>query len=248
MDGGTDRVIIDGEIGMNGPNDHLSGMQSDTNVGLGVRRSTHRVLHVEGCVGSPDGAVFVSQRRTKQRHDAIAFDPIDRTFETMNRIDHGLQCRTQALIRLFRIEVLNQAGRALDVSEKNSDLLALALQRSTGFEKTARQMPRQIDGGRYALARILPGLQPRRSSIRAATAADKAGSRRERATSGTLFDKRGAATPAELGLGSIRATTRDADHGTVGLEKSSLIPQEDTDILTPILPAHTHLARPRICE
>src|SRR5260370_40079058 len=45
----------------------------------------------------------------------------------MRRLDHQLQRRIDNRVRLLRVEVLHQLGRALDVREQRRDRLALAV-------------------------------------------------------------------------------------------------------------------------
>jgi hypothetical protein len=73
--------------------------------------------------------IFVRDRGAKQCEDAIAGRLHDITAVALDRIDHQLDCRIDNRARLFRIKILHQLGRALDVGEQRRHGLALALQR-----------------------------------------------------------------------------------------------------------------------
>ena len=66
-------------------------------------------------------------RRAEQREDAVAGRLHDVAVVAMRRVDHQLQRRIDNRARLFRVEVLHQLGRALDVGEQRRHRLALPL-------------------------------------------------------------------------------------------------------------------------
>jgi len=73
--------------------------------------------------------VLVGYRRTEQRKDAVASGLHDITAIAVDGIDHQVERGIDDRTRLFRVEVLHQLHRALDVSEKRGDRFAFAIER-----------------------------------------------------------------------------------------------------------------------
>ena len=107
MDGWADRVVIERKIVIDGPNEHLPGMQANSNDDACIARRAHALLHLEGRVYRTHGIVLVRDRRTEQGHDAVALYSIDRTLIAVNGIDHRIQRRAQPQLGIFRIEILD---------------------------------------------------------------------------------------------------------------------------------------------
>jgi len=74
----------------------------------------------------------MSDRRTEEGKNAITGRLHDVAVVSMNRVDHKLKDRIDNGTSLFRIEVLHQVHRSLDVREQRCDRLALALDRGRG--------------------------------------------------------------------------------------------------------------------
>ena len=84
--------------------------------------------------------VLVRDRRAEQRHDAVAQDPVDRAFVPMHRVHHDAERRIQNAPGVFRIGVLDQRERTLDVGEQHRHLLALALEGGARAQDALGQM------------------------------------------------------------------------------------------------------------
>ena len=79
--------------------------------------------------GGPAGAlrvVLVRDRRTEQRHDAVAGELVDEALEAFDTVGQDAKEALHDLRESFRIELLGQLHRALHVGEEDGDLLALA--------------------------------------------------------------------------------------------------------------------------
>ena len=126
MHGRTDGIVVDRKIVMDRANEHIAGVQANSNGNIGSADRANIVLYVQGRVGGAHRVVLVRDRRTEQGHDAVALHSVDGTFVAADRIDHRIERRTQPQLRFFRVEILDQIRRTLDVSEQNRDLLALA--------------------------------------------------------------------------------------------------------------------------
>ena len=135
MGGLTDCRIVHVEIGADGPNHHLAGVQAHPDAdrdaviptyALGI--PLHRLLHPQGGVARPHRVVFVRERRAEQCHDAIAHDLVHRALVAVDGLHHVLENRIEELPRLLGIAIGEQLHRALQVSEEHGDLLALAFQ------------------------------------------------------------------------------------------------------------------------
>ncbi|MGB6552883.1 MAG: hypothetical protein WBE78_05280 [Candidatus Binataceae bacterium] len=71
--------------------------------------------------------ILVRDGRAEQREDAVASALHDVAFISPYRVDHQLQSRIDDRARLFRVEILLQLRRTLDVGEQRRDGLALAI-------------------------------------------------------------------------------------------------------------------------
>ena len=67
-----------------------------------------RRLHGQGRVTGTHRVVFMGQGRTKERHDAIAHDLVDRAFVAVHGGHHALQHRIEELAGFLRVAVGHQ--------------------------------------------------------------------------------------------------------------------------------------------
>ena len=98
--------------------------------------------------------ILVRQRRTEQRHQAVAHDGVHGAFVAMHGLDHALEHRVEQLLHLLRVAVGDHLHRAFDVGEQHGDQLALAFQRGPGDENLIGDVLRRVAFGRSE-ARIL---------------------------------------------------------------------------------------------
>ena len=103
--------------------------------------------------------ILVGERRTEQRHDAVAHHLVDRALVVMDRLHHAFEHRIEDLARLLGIAVGEQFHRALEVGEQDRDLLALALQGTAGRQNLLGQI-----GGRVGQRGL--GLHQHGSGVR----------------------------------------------------------------------------------
>jgi hypothetical protein len=83
-------------------------------------------LYAQGGVAGAYGMIFVGERRTEKRHDAVAHDLVDGALVVMHRLHHALEHRIEQLTRLLRVALDKKLHRALHVCEEHRHLLALA--------------------------------------------------------------------------------------------------------------------------
>ena len=95
--------------------------------------------------------IFMSQRRTEQRHDPIAHDLIDCTFIAVHCLHHVLQDWIENFPRFLGIAVGQQLHRALHVGEQHRDLLALAFEGTLGGENLFGEVLGCVSLGRNKL-------------------------------------------------------------------------------------------------
>ena len=85
------------------------------------------LLHPQRRVERALRMVFMRDRRTEHREDAVAGGLHDVPVVAMSGVDHQLQRRIDDGARLFGIEILHQIHRTLDVGEQRRDRLAIAV-------------------------------------------------------------------------------------------------------------------------
>ncbi len=125
--------VFDIQIIIYGPNHHLAGVHADSDLQsrfLGLAElspvTPHFLLHRQSCVAGAQRVVFMRQRRTEKRHDAVTQHLIDGSFITMNRVHHDMKHRIDDLLGLLGIEAFHKAGGTSNVCEQNRHLLAFS--------------------------------------------------------------------------------------------------------------------------
>jgi len=78
--------------------------------------------------------VLMGQRRAEERHDPVAHHLVHRALVAVDGLHHQREDGIENLARLLGIAVGEQLHRALQVGEKDCDLLALALEGGLGGE------------------------------------------------------------------------------------------------------------------
>ena len=94
----------------------------------------HGIAQMQRRVAGAMRVVLVRDRRAEQRHDAVAGVLVHRAFEAMHALGEDREEALEDLVPLFRIELLGQLHRALDVGEQHGDLLALAFEGGLGLQ------------------------------------------------------------------------------------------------------------------
>ncbi len=102
--------------------DQLRGYGDELRVSKGISQ-------MKSCVAGALGVVLVRNRRTEERHDAVAGVLVDRALEAVHTLGKHLEEPIQDRMPRLEIDLLGKGHRALHVGEEHSDLLALALQR-----------------------------------------------------------------------------------------------------------------------
>src|SRR5262245_61384265 len=100
----------------------------------------------------------------------------------MDGIDHCVQRRTKPQLRLFRIEILDQGGGALNICEQNRDLLALALKQGTRVQDARHETLPKMNRGRDAVPVIEQFRRPAALRVRTGIATEPVGELDGRAT------------------------------------------------------------------
>ena len=99
-----------------------------------MRVATHDLLHPEGGIAGPHRVVFMGERRSEQRHNAVAHYLIDGALVVMDGVHHQREDWIDELARVLGIAVGEQLHGALEVGEENGDLFALTFEGSLGGE------------------------------------------------------------------------------------------------------------------
>jgi hypothetical protein len=150
----TDRGVVHVQVGPDGADDHLAGVESHADLdGHPVRAEDslrvlrNRLLHPEGGVAGPDRMIFVGDRCTEEGHDPVAHHLVDGALVAVNGLHHPLENRIEDLARLLRIAVSEELHRALEVREENRHLFALPLKRRLGVDDPLGKVLRRIGLG-----------------------------------------------------------------------------------------------------
>ena len=89
--------------------------------------AAHLVLHPHGRMNRALRMILVRERRAEHRENPVAGGLHDVAVVAAHRVDHQLERGIDDRARLFRIEILLELGRSLDIREQRGDRLALAL-------------------------------------------------------------------------------------------------------------------------
>ena len=148
----ADGRVVHVKIVTDGPHDDLSRVEADSNLKRRVavlRRApikrSDRVLHPQGCIACADRVVFVRERRTKQRHDAVTEHLVHSALEVVNGLHHPSQNGVEEIASFLGIAVGQQLHGGTDVGKQHRDLLALSFERPPGRQNSCRKMSRRID-------------------------------------------------------------------------------------------------------
>ena len=84
--------------------------------------------------------IFVSKRRTEQRHDPVPQHLVHGALVAMHRRHHAFQDRVEDHPRFLGVALGEQLHRALDVGEHHRHLLALAFDGRSRAEDALREV------------------------------------------------------------------------------------------------------------
>jgi len=84
--------------------------------------------HRQRGVTGPHGVIFVGDGCPEHRHQAVALQATDGAFVAMHGVHHDLDRPIQETLGVLGIAISDQFGGANDVSEQDSDVLALTLE------------------------------------------------------------------------------------------------------------------------
>jgi hypothetical protein len=68
----------------------------------------NEILHAQRRIAGADRMILVRQRRSEERHDAVAHYLVDRAFVAMHRVHHVREHRVDDDFRLFRVALGEQ--------------------------------------------------------------------------------------------------------------------------------------------
>ena len=88
--------------------------------------------------------VFVRDRRTEQRHDAVAGELVDEALEALDTVREDLKKAVHDPRPLFRVHLFRHLHRALDVGEQHRHLLAFAFEGGTRGQDLVGQVFRGV--------------------------------------------------------------------------------------------------------
>jgi hypothetical protein len=147
----SDRGVVHAEIAADRANDHLAGVEPDTNLNRDpagalqiVPVAADALLHAEGGIARSYRVVLMGNGRSEQCHDPVAHDLIDRALIAMDRFHHVLENRVEHPTGFLGVTVGQQLHRAFEIGKKHGDMLALALERTSGGENLLGEVPRGV--------------------------------------------------------------------------------------------------------
>src|SRR5262249_11682896 len=76
-----------------------------------------------------NGMVFVGERRTEERHDAVAHHLIDRPLVVMDGFHHELEHRVENPSSVLGVTLGEEFHRSFQIGEEHRDLLTLTFER-----------------------------------------------------------------------------------------------------------------------
>src|SRR5438132_2006282 len=106
-----------------------------------------RALDRDGRRHCPHRVILVGDRRSEERHDAIARELVDRALVAVNRLHEVDEAPVHDTMEVLRVESGRQRREADTIDEQHRHLLALALQRAAGGEDLLGQVPRGVARG-----------------------------------------------------------------------------------------------------
>jgi hypothetical protein len=214
----SDRRVVHAQVAADRADHDVARVDADADLDLDAMAAAHllgvaadRVLHAERGVAGAHRMVLVRQRRSEQRHDAVAHHLIDGPVVAMHRLHHARQHRVEDVPRLFGVAVGEQLHRAFDVGEQHRHVLAFALERSLRRQDAVSKMLRRVG---FGSAETGCGRRRCGGERLAAFTAELLARRIGRAARTASAGQACSALAAEfLGGGIIVATPR-ADHGS----------------------------------
>ncbi len=115
------------ETVFNGLDHDFTGVKADPDLQTRVFEPRHCILHGKRGEAAANRMVLMRARRAKQRHHAIALDPVDDAVVAMHGFLHQVEHGLEAPHPEFRIaQAIDQAGRIADVGEQDGQALAFA--------------------------------------------------------------------------------------------------------------------------
>jgi hypothetical protein len=131
----ADRSIFNLTLaGLNRAHHHIADVGADAGLEIypffcaqSLCEAVHLLLHSQSRVEGALWMVFVSNRRTEQCEDAIPGRLHDEAAVAVYSLHHQLERGIDNGTRLFRVEVLHQLHRTLDVGEQCGNHLALTV-------------------------------------------------------------------------------------------------------------------------
>ena len=141
--------------------------------------------------------VFVRNRRSEQRHEAVAEKLVDCAFESVHFGECRLKEGIQHVVHALGTEALGETGRVCDVAEQHRDRFTLAFERVTRFENLLGEVRRRVVSYLGEVSLGFGGSQPR-----SAVTAELLGLRVRGATDGAIH----------LVPPRVRAGPADASH------------------------------------
>src|SRR5215470_1788117 len=151
MRGLPDRAVVYPEIAADRANNHLAGVEPNTNLNGDpagalqiVPIAADALLHPEGGVARSYRVVLMGNRGSEQRHDPVTHDLIDRALIAMDRFHHVLENGVEYPPGFLRVTVGQQLRRALEIGKQHGNLLAFAFERTPGSENLLGEVPRGV--------------------------------------------------------------------------------------------------------
>ena len=90
--------VVHAEVGADGPDDHLPGVEPDSNLHVDsvspanlLSVTAQSGLHVEGGITGSDGVILVGERRAEERHDAVAHHLVHGALVAVDGLHHAFE-------------------------------------------------------------------------------------------------------------------------------------------------------------
>ena len=151
IDGIADDRIIHAQVASDIPGDHHAGMKPNVETETGGKLDRRRIIEpldigdqLEGAPGGPLRVIFMGQRCSEDRHDAVTDELVDRPLVLQDARDKIAEAVVQDGRNQFDIHLLRKGSKAGDIRKEDGNVAAFAFDLLAGLEDLAGELGRNV--------------------------------------------------------------------------------------------------------